>query len=192
LGARFLMSSCGAVRDVGGQDTKIISLDARGKLDKFLMNDRCAAGTGRFLEVMAGALSFTYDQFTAAALAATRSEKLSSMCAVFAESELISLVAQGASREAIALGIHESIAIRTLSLMKGVGLADAILFAGGGALNPCLRRQIEVGLGRKMHVPENPRIVAALGAALAHGFEEEREDSRQRFNVVADQIVNVG
>ena len=192
LGARFLMSSCGTVLDVGGQDTKIVTLDAGGKLDKFLMNDRCAAGTGRFLEVMAGALSFTYDQFSAAALSATRSEKLNSMCAVFAESELISLVAQGASREAIALGIHESIAIRTLSLMKGISLADTIMFAGGGALNPCLRRQIEAGLDRKMHVPENPRIVAALGAALAHSSEQERENGYRQFDVVADQIVHVG
>jgi predicted CoA-substrate-specific enzyme activase len=172
LGARFLMSRCGTVLDVGGQDTKVVSLDAGGRLDKFLMNDRCAAGTGRFLEVMAGALSFTYDQFTAAALSATHSEKLNSMCTVFAESEVISLVAQGASREAISLGIHESIATRTLSQMKGVEPAETIMFAGGGACNPCLRRQIEAGLGKRMHVPENPRIVAALGTALC-SFEEE-------------------
>jgi predicted CoA-substrate-specific enzyme activase len=167
LGAGFLLAGCSTVLDVGGQDTKVVSLDAKGKLDKFLMNDRCAAGSGRFLEVMARALSFTYDQFASAALSATHAEKLNSMCTVFAESEVISLVAQGASREAIALGIHESIATRTLSLMKGITTGDTIMFAGGGAYNPCLRRQIEAGLGRKMHVPENPRIVAALGAALA-------------------------
>ena len=145
LGAWFLLNGCGTVLDVGGQDTKVVSLGAGGKLKKFVMNDRCAAGTGRFLEVMAGALSFTYSQFAAAALSAPNAEKLNSMCTVFAESEVISLVAQGASREAIALGIHESIATRTLSLMKGITLSDPIMFAGGGARNPCLRRQIEAG-----------------------------------------------
>jgi predicted CoA-substrate-specific enzyme activase len=174
LGARFLMPECRSVLDVGGQDTKVVTLDADGKLDKFLMNDRCAAGTGRFLEVMAEALSYTYEQFAQAAIGAEKAEKLNSMCAVFAESEVISLVAQGASREAIALGIHESIATRTLSLMKGLALADAIMFAGGGAQNPCLRRQIESGLGRTMHVPNKPRIIAALGAALCN-VEKEKE-----------------
>jgi predicted CoA-substrate-specific enzyme activase len=192
LGAWFLLPGCGIVLDVGGQDTKVVSLDARGKLDKFLMNDRCAAGTGRFLEVMAGALSFAYDQFASAALSAPRAEKLNSMCTVFAESEVISLVAQGASREAIALGIHESIAIRTLSLIKGIAPADTILFAGGGARNPCLRRQIEAGLGKKMHVPEDPRIVAALGAALAISSEKEKANGRQQLDAANDPILYTG
>lgn len=191
LGAWSLLNDCGTVLDVGGQDTKVVSLNTGGKLDKFLMNDRCAAGTGRFLEVMARALSFTYDQFATAALSAPYAEKLNSMCTVFAESEVISLVAQGASREAIALGIHESIATRTLSLIKGITLADPIMFAGGGALNPCLRRQIEAGLGKKLHVPEDPRIVAALGAALAGNADKEKENDRQHFNSAADQILNV-
>jgi predicted CoA-substrate-specific enzyme activase len=191
LGARFLLAGCRGVLDVGGQDTKVVSLDAGGKLEKFLMNDRCAAGTGRFLEVMAGALSFTYDQFAAAALSATHAEKLNSMCAVFAESEVISLVARGASREAIALGIHESIATRTISLMKGIKPAGTIMFAGGGACNPCLRQQIEAGLGRKTHVPENPRIVAALGAALCN-FEKEKENGRRQFAAAADPVVHAG
>jgi predicted CoA-substrate-specific enzyme activase len=173
LGARFLAPECETVLDVGGQDTKVVTLDGRGRLDKFLMNDRCAAGTGRFLEVMAGALSYTYDQFTTAALSASRAEKLNSMCTVFAESEVISLVAQGASREAIALGIHEAIATRTLSLLKGLPLRDPIMFAGGGAQNPCLRRTIETGLGRTLNIPGNPRIVAALGAALCNAEKEE-------------------
>ena len=192
LGAWYLLPGCGTVLDVGGQDTKVVSLDARGKLDKFLMNDRCAAGTGRFLEVMAGALSFTYDQFASAALSAPCAEKLNSMCTVFAESEVISLVAQGASREAIALGIHESIAVRTLSLMKGIRLAETILFAGGGARNACLRRQIESGVGRRMHVPEDPRIVAALGAALAGDSEKEKENGRQQFDAANDPILHTG
>ena len=172
VGARFLLPQCGMVLDVGGQDTKVITLDNGGYFNKFLMNDRCAAGTGRFLEVMARALSYTYEQFTDAALSATKAEKLNSMCTVFAESEVISLVARGASREAIALGIHESVATRTLSLMKGLSLSDTIMFAGGGATNSCLCRKIEEGLGRALYVPENPRIVAALGAALCNNGKE--------------------
>ena len=101
------------------------------------------------------------------------------------ESEVISLVAQGASREAIALGIHESIATRTLSLMKGLALSDHIMFAGGGANNPCLRLQIEAGLGRTLYVPENPRIVAAIGAAVCNA-EKEKEDARRQFVAAAD------
>jgi predicted CoA-substrate-specific enzyme activase len=176
-GARFLLPQCRAVLDVGGQDTKVVTIDEKGKLDKFLMNDRCAAGTGRFLEVMAGALSYTYDQFTAAGLSAAKAEKLNSMCTVFAESEVISLVAQGASREAIALGIHQSIATRTLSMMKGLSLSDPVLFAGGGAKNPCLHRCIEAGIGRPLRIPENPRIVAALGAALCDWKREGENGS---------------
>jgi len=184
-GARFLLEECRTVLDIGGQDTKVVTLDGCGKLDKFLMNDRCAAGTGRFLEVMAAALSFTYEHFTQAALSATRAEKLNSMCTVFAESEVISLVARGASREAIALGIHESIATRTLALMKGLQLEDTIMFAGGGADNPCLRRQLEAALGRTLYLPDNPRIVAALGAALCDDTKE-KENGRRQFVVTAD------
>ena len=113
------------------------------------------------------------------------------MCAVFAESEVISHVARGASREGIALGIHESIATRTLSLMKGLTISDTIMFTGGGANNPCLGRQIEAGLGRKLYVPENPRIVAALGAALCNA-EKEKQNGRRQFDVATDSIVHAG
>lgn len=191
LGARFLFPTCTTVLDVGGQDTKAVALDAEGRMHKFLMNDRCAAGTGRFLEVMATALSFTYQEFVVAALSATHAEKLNSMCTVFAESEVISLVAQGASREAIALGIHQAIATRTLSLLKGIPLKDDIIFAGGGALNNCLHRQVESGLRRELRLPENPQIVAALGAALSGCGKEKENGSRQR-DVVATQVINAG
>lgn len=170
-GARALLPSCRAVVDIGGQDTKAIALDPRGKLLKFTMNDRCAAGTGRFLEVMALALSWSPAQFVEAAQRATRSEKLNSMCTVFAESEVISLVARGKTRDEIALGIHQAIATRTVALLKAVPLEGDILFTGGGALNDCLRRLIQDGIGRDVQVPEHPQTAAALGCALvaAHG-----------------------
>ena len=99
--------------DIGGQDTKAISLDEKGNLCKFEMNDRCAAGTRRFLEVMATALGFTLEEFSAAALSAKRAEKINSMCTVFAESEVVSLISQGADRNEVALGIHKAIVSRS-------------------------------------------------------------------------------
>lgn len=166
LGARFLLPTCRAVLDLGGQDTKAVALDSRGRLQKFLMNDRCAAGTGRSLEVMAAALSCTYDEFVQAALSAKKAESLNSICAVFAESEVVSLVARGARRDEIALGIHQAIVTRTLALLRGIPLDGDLLFAGGGAMNACLTRELEQRLGQTLHRPEHPRIVAALGAAL--------------------------
>jgi (R)-2-hydroxyacyl-CoA dehydratese activating ATPase len=101
------------------------------------MNDRCAAGTGRFLEVMATVLGFTLEEFSAAALSATRAEKINSMCTVFAESEVVSLVSQGALRNEVALGIHKSIVSRSAGLLKRVAPTGKIFFAGGVALNDC-------------------------------------------------------
>ena len=166
IGARALHAGCGAIIDVGGQDTKAVAIDPGGRVLKFAMNDRCAAGTGRFLEVMATALAFTHAEFVAAALAAGRAERLSSMCTVFAESEVVSLVARGALRDEIALGIHQAIASRTAGLAGTVPLDGDVLFVGGGALNGCLVREIGSALKRPLVVPRSPQTVAAYGAAL--------------------------
>ncbi len=166
LGAREILPSCRTIIDIGGQDTKVISLDPNGKMFKFNMNDRCAAGTGRFLEVMATALSFSREDFIEAAINADKAEKLSSMCTVFAESEVVSLVARGSNRADIALGIHHSIAIRTIGLLKTIPIEDEIVFVGGGALNSCLKREMEVKLKRDIFVSEQPQITAALGCAF--------------------------
>jgi predicted CoA-substrate-specific enzyme activase len=165
-GAQSVWPTCRTILDVGGQDTKAIALDTGGRLRKFTMNDRCAAGTGRFLEVMAAAMSVSLADLAAIASAATSAEKLSSMCTVFAESEVISLIARGAEREAIALGIHEATATRTSSLVKRVPICDDLIFVGGGALNACLRQQLGETLATSIHVPEQPQTIAALGAAL--------------------------
>lgn len=165
-GALALHAPCRTVLDIGGQDTKAISLDESGKILKFQMNDKCAAGTGRFLEVMATALGLSLEDFMACASSAEKPESISSMCAVFAESEVISMIARGAPRPAIALGIHQSAARRAVSLLEKVSIRDDILFAGGVALNPCMRMQIEEHLGRRVTVPGDPQIVGALGCAL--------------------------
>jgi (R)-2-hydroxyacyl-CoA dehydratese activating ATPase len=166
VGAAHLVPGCRGVLDIGGQDVKAVALDARGRVARFAMNDRCAAGTGRFLEVMATALAWSHQEFVSAALGADRAEKLTSMCTVFAESEVISLVSRGADRGAIALGIHQAITSRTVSLAGQVPLFDPVLFAGGGALNGCLRHLLEQALGRPLEVPGDPRAVAALGCTL--------------------------
>ena len=166
LGARALHPRCRAIVDVGGQDTKAVALDEGGRVLKFAMNDKCAAGTGRFLEVMATALAFTHAELVDAAIGADGAEKLSSMCTVFAESEVVSLVARGARRDAIALGLHRSIAQRTAGLAGTIPLEDEILFTGGGALNACLVRELGAALRRRVVVPRSPQTVAALGAAL--------------------------
>jgi len=168
LGARFFPVRCGAILDIGGQDTKAISLDTDGNLCKFEMNDRCAAGTGRFLEVMATVLGFTLEEFSAAALSAKSAVKINSMCTVFAESEVVSLTSQGADRNEVALGIHKSIVSRSAGLLKRVSPAGGeLFFAGGVALNECVRPLLEKEICRPVFVPPDPQIVGAIGAALS-------------------------
>ena len=169
VGARAVAPAARTVLDVGGQDTKVIALDAAGRLSRFHMNDRCAAGTGRFLEMMAVALGQPPAEFAAEALAAPRGEKLSTMCAVFAESEVVSLVAKGAPRAEIARGIHEAAATRLVAMARSLPLEDDVVFVGGGALNACLVALVGRGLGRPVVVPPDPRLVAALGCALLAG-----------------------
>lgn len=167
LGARHLAPACRSILDIGGQDTKAIALDERGNLSKFEMNDKCAAGTGRFLEVMATALGYTLEDFARAALAAPQAVKINSMCTVFAESEVISLTTQGHARGEVALGIHRAIVGRCLALLKRVSPPGTIFFAGGVALNACARSLLETETGREVYVPPDPQIVGAVGAALS-------------------------
>jgi (R)-2-hydroxyacyl-CoA dehydratese activating ATPase len=166
LGARAILPRCRLILDIGGQDTKAISLSEPGDLSKFEMNDRCAAGTGRFLEVMAAALGYSLDEFSKAALSAERAEKVNSMCTVFAESEVISLTAQGAARNEVALGIHKAIVGRSIALLKRVSAPREVFFAGGVALNECVGVLIGRELGVPVFVPPEPQIVGAFGAAL--------------------------
>jgi predicted CoA-substrate-specific enzyme activase len=168
LGAHHLAPGVRTVLDIGGQDTKAISLTAAGKVAKFEMNDRCAAGTGKFLEFMATALQVPLEDFGPFALTANRRVQINSMCTVFAESEATSLMARGEAPANIALGLHLAIVQRTLAMLRRVGVTEPVLFAGGVAHNPCVRALIEEHLGLPVIVPELPDMVGALGAAL-HG-----------------------
>ncbi len=166
-GAGFFSHDCRAILDIGGQDTKAIALDQQGEMAKFEMNDKCAAGTGRFLEVMATALGYTLEEFSAAALAAKKAVNINSMCTVFAESEVISLTTQGVPRAEVALGIHKAIVSRSLGVLKRIAPPGDVFFAGGVALNDCVRVHLAKELGRPVFVPPDPQIVGAVGAALA-------------------------
>jgi (R)-2-hydroxyacyl-CoA dehydratese activating ATPase len=169
VGAGSLFQNVGTILDIGGQDTKAIALNENGKITKFEMNDRCAAGTGKFLEIMARSLGYTIDQFGAEALKATKNLQINSMCTVFAESEVTSLVARGEDPREIALGLHRSVVRRAVGMLKRVSVDNDIVFAGGVAKNPCIRRLLEETLKRQVLVPEDPQMVGALGAALLAG-----------------------
>ncbi len=165
-GAASLVPLCRTVIDIGGQDSKAIALGPDGKVQKSVMNDRCAAGSGQFLEMMATALAYERDEFVAAACRAGRAERLNSMCTVFAQSEVVSLIARGAAREEIALGVHQAIVRRTAALAGGVPLEETIVFTGGCARDPCLVALLSEALKHPLLVPPGPQSVAALGCAL--------------------------
>lgn len=168
-GAYHLFPDTGTVVDIGGQDCKVIALDAQGGVVEFVMNDKCAAGTGRFLQVMAGVLGVTLQEMGLIAVGAEPAA-ISSMCTVFAESEIIGLLAQGVPKGSIAAGIFDSISRRIQGLAGKVRICGNVTFSGGVALNPQICRAIGAGLGVEMRVPAAPQFVGALGAALL-GFE---------------------
>ncbi len=166
VGARHLFPDCRSVIDVGGQDSKVIMLSEKGDVQKFEMNDRCAAGTGKFLEVMAHTLEVDISEMGNLALNATTTLKINSLCTVFAESEVVSLIARGEKSRDIALALHEAIATRLETMAKRVGVKEGVVFAGGGSLNVCLRKLLEQKMEIKLNVPDSPQMVGALGAAL--------------------------
>ena len=167
IGCNHIFPQCRTILDIGGQDTKAISVGPGGRVIDFQMNDRCAAGTGKFLEVMAAAMGMSLEEMGRLALEAEGEVKISSMCTVFAESEVTGLIARGAPRSLIARGLHEAICDRASALLKRVGMQRELVFAGGVANNPCLRALLEERLGLPLLVPENPQVVGALGAALS-------------------------
>ena len=166
LGAQQLFPGCRVVLDIGGQDTKAIALAADGRVKKFEMNDRCAAGTGKFLEIMAASFNIPLGNFGSFALNGRKGIAISSMCTVFAESEVTSLVAKGSRPEDVALAVHESVARRSVSMLKRVSVEGPLVFAGGVALNPCIHKLLVEAVSYEVIVPDAPELVGALGAAL--------------------------
>jgi len=165
LGAHHLFPHGRTVLDIGGQDTKAIALTG-GRVSKFEMNDRCAAGTGKFLEHLATVFQISLEEFGTYALEGTNRLEINSMCTVFAETEAISLMARGTNPRDIALGLHASIVKRTLGMLARVGLRQPLLFAGGVANNPCVVHLLSETLGSPPFIPDQPEMVGAHGAAL--------------------------
>jgi len=165
-GVQYFFPDANSVIDIGGQDSKAIVISKKtGNVMDFQMNDKCAAGTGRFLEVMANALEVPIEEIGNLALKSNNPAAISSTCTVFAESEVISLFARGTSKEDIAGGIHKSIARRVSGMAKRIGVAPLLVFCGGVAKNIAVKRYLEVELGFEIVVPEYPQLTGALGAA---------------------------
>ena len=164
-GAAFLFGGEGTVIDVGGQDTKVIQL-ADGKVRKFVMNDKCAAGTGKFLEVIADRMGVTQEQLAALA-AAGEPTTISSMCTVFAESEVISLIGRGEPRENIANGVIESVIARVASLAGSLVKGDVFL-TGGLCENGYVVERLSHHLGVPVRTSPHARFAGAIGAALSN------------------------
>ncbi len=160
------LRNAGTVIDIGGQDSKVISIGSSGRVVDFVMNDRCAAGTGRFLEVTAHALGINVSEMGGLALKSSNPLRISSMCTVFAESEVISLLAQGESKEDIIAGLHESISERISSMLNRISVQKEVVLTGGVAKNAGIIKSLERKLKMKIIVPLEPQISGAVGAAL--------------------------
>ncbi len=165
LGTALLLPSTRTIIDIGGQDAKVIKVDEKGNPVDFEMNDRCAAGTGKFFEIAARTLGIPLVQLPQQALAATHSENISSTCAVFAESEIIGKLADGCNPLSLARGIYKSVAERILSMLQRVGITPPIILVGGGA-NSCLAIEISNSVGFPIEIPEMGIYFGATGIAL--------------------------
>ena len=165
-GAHYLCPDVRTVIDIGGQDSKGIAVGKGGKVLDFVMNDKCAAGTGRFLEVMARALEVDLVDFGRLALSAPRRAKISSTCTVFAESEVVTHLAAGVPRAEIIAGIHEAIAARVATMVGRLWVQDVVVLTGGVARNAGVARMLEEKLGHAILVPQYAQLAGAIGAAL--------------------------
>ncbi|PRR75811.1 acyl-CoA dehydratase activase [Neomoorella humiferrea] len=154
------------VIDIGGQDSKVILLDEGGRVRDFVMNEKCAAGTGRFLEVMANALEVPVKEMGRLSLEAVQGANISSMCTVFAETEVVSLVAEGRPVPEIIKGLHNAIAQRVVAMAQRAGWEEPVAMTGGVAKNLGVVKSLEEQLGASIRVPPDPQIIGALGAAL--------------------------
>jgi predicted CoA-substrate-specific enzyme activase len=156
----------GTLVDIGGQDSKVIRLSPDGRVVDFVMNDKCAAGTGRFLENIANRLQVPLINLGKEALSSTEEVTISSTCTVFAESEVVSLIANGTPLGAILRGLHRSLINRIVTMIRSVGLVPPLMLSGGVALNPAIRHLLEEETSEKVVLPHNPQLVGAHGAAL--------------------------
>ena len=165
-GAHYFNPKIRTILDIGGQDSKAIRLNENGEVKDFVMNDKCAAGTGRFLEMIARTLEVSLDELGAIALTSREKIEITSMCSVFAESEVISLIANNKEKADIADGVCHAIANKASGLLRRVGMEPEFMMTGGVAKNPGVVRAVEEKIGSKLYICEEPEIVGAAGAAV--------------------------
>lgn len=166
LGVHHFFPDAGTVVDIGGQDAKVLVLNKLGRMESFIMNDKCAAGTGRFLDVMANILNLDITQLEVEAAKAQNPVSISSTCTVFAESEVISQLANGVALPDLVAGICKSVATRTGSLVKRAGVRERVCMSGGVAQNAGVRKALEEELGVRIAYSEQAQLMGALGAAI--------------------------
>ncbi len=174
IGAHALAPDARTVIDIGGQDAKVMRIDAEGKLENFLMNDKCAAGTGRFLEVMARVLELDVSQLAEMDAKAKSIVPISSTCTVFAESEVISQLAKNVDICDLVAGIHASVAVRTAGLVRRLGIVPPVCMTGGVARNAGVVRALEKELGVPITVSPESQLAGAYGAAI-YGWNKTKE-----------------
>lgn len=165
-GAFHLFPSVRTVIDIGGQFSRVIKLDGRGRATAFLMSEKCAGGSGRFLQIIAHVLQIDLEEIGPLSLKSKKKINFNTGCAVFAETEAVSRIAEGAATEDILAGVHGALAAKIQNLVERLGIEQDIALTGGGAKDIGLVRSVEETLGINTLVPEEPQIVAALGAAL--------------------------
>ena len=175
-GVFFEEPAARTIIDIGGQDVKAIALTEQGTIRQFYMNDKCAAGTGRFLEVMSRVLEVGLDEMAAYHFRSQRPAPVSSTCTVFAESEVISLLSQGVAKEDIIAGVHFSVAAKACALAQRVGVRDAVVLTGGVGQNSGVADAIQKELGQRILVARDPQLTGALGAALLAYEEQMRKE----------------
>lgn len=165
-GVNYFFPHARTIIDIGGQDSKVIVVDVSGNVKDFVMNDRCAAGTGKFLEVTATTLETTIDELGELSISTNKDLDISSTCVVFAESEIIGLIADGHNKNEIVRSVHRSIAKRTRHLASQLHIQEPIVFTGGVAKNTGMQSELSKAFNSKVLIPENSFITGALGAAL--------------------------
>lgn len=170
-GIHHLVPSARTIIDIGGQDAKAIKLDEKGGVSQFFMNDKCAAGTGRFIDVMARVLEVTISEMQDYDAKATGIAPISSVCTVFAESEVISQLSQNTPKENIIAGVHASVAVKACGLAHRGGVVPDVVMSGGVAQNAGVVRAISRELKQPVIVAPNPQVAGALGAAL-YAYED--------------------
>lgn len=166
IGVHSIMPEARTIIDIGGQDSKVISLDNEGHVNNFAMNDKCAAGTGRFLEVIAGVLNLKVHELGAISKTSKNPCEITSTCTVFAESEIVALRAEGRSREDLIAGLIKALAHRIVIMGKPIGFLKKVVLTGGVAKNIGIKKAFEEEIGLEIKIPENPQITGALGAAI--------------------------